>query len=71
MKIILELERSSVEERELDFDETTMNLESLKDDIKGWYEGGVFNQSIGVVTAIHATLIDKETGEKLTDFRIK
>lgn len=71
MKVVLELERSSVEERILEFDEATMNLESLKDDIKGWYEAGVFNQSIGIVLGVHATLIDKETGEKLIDFRIK
>lgn len=71
MKIILAIERTSIEERELEFDEETMTLESLKDDIKGWYEAGVFNQSIAVVSAVHATLFDREAEQKLIDFKIK
>ena len=71
MKILLEIERAYVEERELDFDETNMNLNSLIEDIKEWYKGNVFNEKNSVLSGVHGTLIDKETNEKLVDFNIK
>lgn len=71
MKVILAIERCSIEERELEFDETTQSLESLKEDIKGWYDSGLFNDNFATEATVHAIIFDREGERKLFDFRIK